>query len=67
MGERLLWNDLTIKYNDLAWNYLTMERSDQIPYVDNLTPTGANPIKLTTFKEESISLRVPGYLLVNGN
>ena len=24
-----LWNDLTIKWNDLTWNKLTMERSDR--------------------------------------
>ena len=31
--ERLtiLWNDMTVKWNDLAWNDLTMERSDRIP------------------------------------
>ena len=27
----LLWDDLTIKWNDLNWNNLTMEQSDQIP------------------------------------
>ena len=26
----ILWNDLTIKWNDLAWNDLSMEQSDQI-------------------------------------
>ena len=24
---------LTIKWNDLAWNYLTIEQSDQIPII----------------------------------
>ena len=26
-----LWDDLTIKWNDLDWNDLAMEQSDQIP------------------------------------
>ena len=26
----VLWNDVAIKWNDLAWNDLTMERSDRI-------------------------------------
>lgn len=63
-----MWNDLTIKGNDLAWNYLTMERSDQIPcHMLNLMQTGGDPLKLTEFKEESIALRVLGFLLVSRN
>ena len=31
----ILWNDLTIKGNDLAWNHLTMERSDRMPSQTN--------------------------------
>lgn len=29
--QYILWDDLTIKWNDLDWNNLTMEQSDQIP------------------------------------
>ena len=32
-----LWNDLTIKSNNLAWNDLSMERSD--PYTELLIQT----------------------------
>ena len=33
----------------------------------NLMQTGGDPLKLTEFKEESIALRVLGFLLVSGN